>query len=507
MAEQSSFNKLVGTTLGNYRLKTLIERDNIGPIFLALATTTNTLFRLRLLVLTAELTPEARIVYLGRFQQEASQVATLQHPHILPLVDYGNHEGKPYLVWPHHKEVQPLHALIRQYGPLDTLTASRYLDQIAAALEYAHQHAILHRNLTTHTIFLQPAPSPQSARLTVTEFGVLHMLELSYQGGQKEIPRLSVSSEGCAPEQLLGKPVDTSTDVYALGAVLYRLLTGQRVFVGKTREDVIEQILRAPVPPLSARRSGLPPSLDEIIARALAKDPAKRFRHPIELANVYHQLVAPQDTARPALAVAAPPAVEERLSAHPQPFVQPFVPPAQLVKPAQAARRRALYYIAAGGAAVVVVGAVGIYGTHLLLGSTSVSSPAASTPVTNTGGSTPTKQGPTPTKQGPTHTGTVIARTSDVPANSAKTFPLANQSNPGILVHLANSNTFVAFNSTCTHAGCAVSYNPQNKLLECPCHGAAFDPAKHAAVVQGPAPTPLASVPIRVNADGTITTG
>ncbi len=98
----------------------------------------------------------------------------------------------------------------------------------------------------------------------------------------------------------------------------------------------------------------------------------------------------------------------------------------------------------------------------------------------------------------------VIAQVSQVPANSAADFTLPSNGDPGVLVHLDNGR-FVAYDAACTHAGCPVSYDPGSKLLLCPCHGAAFDPAKDAAVVQGPAQTPLTSVPIRVdNASGAI---
>jgi thiosulfate dehydrogenase [quinone] large subunit len=111
---------------------------------------------------------------------------------------------------------------------------------------------------------------------------------------------------------------------------------------------------------------------------------------------------------------------------------------------------------------------------------------------------------PTPA---PTPTGghaITIAHVHSVPANSAVTFTIPSNSDPGVLVHL-NNGKFVAYDATCTHAGCPVQFDPNSKYLICPCHGAEFDPANAGAVVEGPANAPLASVPISINhATGTI---
>src|SRR5579864_2235950 len=129
MIEHSSFQKLVGATVGNYRLDLLVERGKMGAIFAASSPSQapdtsppKQGYLIRILDIPADLTPEERLVYLGRFQQEANQVAALQHPSILPLVDYGNYQKMPYLVYPYSPTIRPLHDLLKQQGPLDLIT-------------------------------------------------------------------------------------------------------------------------------------------------------------------------------------------------------------------------------------------------------------------------------------------------------------------------------------------------------------------------------------------------
>ena len=177
----------------------------------------------------------------------------------------------------------------------------------------------------------------------------------------------------------------------------------------------------------------------------------------------------------------------------------------QLQRAQQQSRRNFLWGLLTGGAGVAVLLWFGS-NLHLLPGSqteggssgTGSSTPSATATAGGSGTATATGTG--------TSGSTVIARVNAVQNNSSVNFTLASNGDPGVLVRL-NNGQFVAYDATCTHAGCPVSYDPGSQLLQCPCHGAVFDPAKGGAVVQGPAQTPLTNVTIQVNnSSGTVTT-
>jgi serine/threonine-protein kinase len=500
MVERTSYEQLIGKIVGSYRLDRLVERHPWGPIFQA-STNDGKAVLVRFLDtpnLTQQLDANARLVYLGHIQQEANHVAELQHPNILTLLDYGNYQGLPYLVYPALSLVS-LRTLLAQGGPPDPLTIGQFLRQLSGTLEYAHERAVLHRNLSTSSIFLY-----NKQRLLISEFGLLRMREAAQLAtivqGSGALVRYDGSSEGSSPEQLQNQSVDTYTDTYALGAVLYRMLTGQPPFTGTTREAIMEQHLYAEVPPIRRWRSDLPAELDQVIARAMAKEPQQRFRRPSELTMAYYKVVAPDQM--PAATIATGNLGKRSPSTSLRQEKQPTVikPPAQ--RPVDASRRRLMTTLISSGTGIGVAALLLTFGPRFLRGTPSSAMNDTTTQATQPPAQAKATQPPSQAKT--TQGAKVLAKTAEIPVNSAKTFTIANQKNPGLIIHLPN-NQFVAFDSTCTHEQCAVDYNNQDKMLECPCHGAVFDPAKGAAVVQGPAHTPLTAIKISVNTDGTIT--
>jgi serine/threonine protein kinase len=499
MGESTPLESFNGKVLGNYRVAQLLEAHKWGPVFLATDRAKDQ-YIIRFLGTplmedkATKLTPAERMVTLGHLQREAGNLALLVHPHIVTQVDYGTYQGYLYLVY-RYLEYTPLRSLLRPDGQSDLLRVGRFLEQVASALEYAHARGVVHRNLSTGCIFV-----PAGKQVMLGEMGLLHLREVSLSGTLWKKGRtypFEGSTESCAPEQLLGHPVDTFADVYAMGAVLYRMLTGHPPFTGETRDDILRQHLYAKASPLSTWREGLSVDLDHIIAKAMSKEPAQRFKNPTALVRAYYDIVAPD---KAELFSASPGYVSANLhSRKTSPRKTDSLPSGSLSRKSSVLEdkdnlsRRQFVTMASVGAGVAVVTAAGVGISRLLSKSTPGS---AAAPVS---GSLVTTDAATTAQNG------VVAKVANVPINSAVTFPIAHQQNPGILIHLPD-NRFVAYDSTCTHEQCEVHYNVQDHLLICPCHDAIFDPAKNGAVVQEPATKPLTAIKIVVNSNGDITT-
>jgi serine/threonine protein kinase len=504
MGEPTSLDSFIGKVLGNYRVAQLLDRHKWGPVFLA-NDRAKERYILRFLGnpfaedRTAQLPPAERMVTLGHLQREAGNLAVLTHPHIVPQVDYGTYQGLLYLVY-RYLDYIPVRSLFKPGALPDFLYIGRLLEQVASALEYAHAQGVVHRNLSTGCIFLLSGEQVQ-----VGELGLLHLREVSLTGTLWKKGRtypFEGSTESCAPEQLLGKPVDIYADIYAMGAVLYRLLTGYAPFTGETRDEILRQHLYAKVPPLHTWRKGLPVDLDHIIAKAMSKEPDLRFRRPSALVQAYYQIVAPNKASLLADASEALPADLHSHKTDETGKRSKIIPGAAsreakalssevvlrasgvLPKNSHVSRRRFVQVVGAGTGVAVAIGAGVAIPRLLQKNTTSPASASSAAP--------------------PSRNSNVLATLESLPLNSAVTFPIANQQNPGILVHLSN-NQVVAYDSTCTHEQCEVHYNAQDRLLICPCHGAIFDPAKNGAVVQGPATKPLTPIKVVVNSNGTIT--
>jgi serine/threonine protein kinase len=298
MLERPSLERFVGARINSYAVEQLIEQSELGALYSARDSRNGSQYMLAVLSmsLAAENSGYPSPVGPGistafdAFAHQASTIASLQHPYILPLVDYGSVGDMPYLAWPAVAS-RPLTNRLAQGGSLDLLTVGRYLDQIAAALEYAHEHLVLHRSLTVDSLSLQ-----RDGRILVHDFGIRRMLEL----GRKDAEWYALRNwnEACAPEQILGNQVNPATDVYAMGIILYQLLTREAPYTGARRKDIMQQHLQAPLPSIRTRRPDLPGELDAVLATATAKQTSDRFSQPGAFANAYYDIVSPQQAGR-----------------------------------------------------------------------------------------------------------------------------------------------------------------------------------------------------------------
>jgi eukaryotic-like serine/threonine-protein kinase len=204
-----------------------------------------------------------------RFAREAVAAARITHPHVVTVYDVGESEGRPYLVM----ELVPGGTLADRIaaGRVDRAKALEWIGQVASALDAAHARGVVHRDIKPANLLLDA-----DGRVKVADFGIARALE---GGGGTTLtsPGTMLGTTGyLAPEQIEGGPTGPASDVYALAAVAYELLTGRRPFAGRPPSAELGAHLYEPVPPASQADRRLPPAVDRVLAQGMAKRPEER---------------------------------------------------------------------------------------------------------------------------------------------------------------------------------------------------------------------------------------
>jgi ligand-binding sensor domain-containing protein/tRNA A-37 threonylcarbamoyl transferase component Bud32 len=326
-------NEYIGKTLGTYQILEQIGQGGMATIFKAYQPSMDRYVAIK--VLASHFTKDA--TFVARFTQEARTLAGLEHPHILPVHDYGEQEGTTYLVM-RYIDAGTLKDLIVQRGPLELSETARILGQVGRALGYAHSQGIVHRDIKPTNVLVD-----EQGNAFLTDFGIAKLMagtaQFTATGAIVGTPAYM------APEQGIGKPLDHRCDIYALGVMLYEMTTGQVPYEAETPLAVLLQHVNAPLPPPRQIDPDLPEPVERVILKALAKAPDDRFQTTEEMVETLQRAVAgiPVDIAPPLPAggpttVLPQPADEPALEA-------PVVPPARKPIP---------WLPIAGGVAVLV---------------------------------------------------------------------------------------------------------------------------------------------------------
>ena len=211
--------------------------------------------------------------FVERFRREATHAAGLSHPNIVSVYDRGEADGSYFIVM-EYVEGRTLKELIVTRGHCPVPIAISYTRQVLAALRYAHRNGIIHRDIKPHNVIVD-----REGRVKVADFGIA-------RAGTSQITEAGSiigTAQYLSPEQARGAPVEESSDLYSSGIVLYELLTGTVPFNGETPVEIaMKHLSQAPEPP-SAKRSEIPRDLDLVVLRALAKEPADRYRSAQEM--------------------------------------------------------------------------------------------------------------------------------------------------------------------------------------------------------------------------------
>ena len=280
----------VGEQLGHYRLVQLLGHGSFAEVYLGEHIYLETQAAIKIL--------NMRLISdeVETFHSEARIIAHLEHSNIVRVLDFGLEEHTPFLVMSYapNGTLRQQHPKGTRMSPTNVLP---YVKQVAAALQYAHNEKLIHRDVKPENMLLG-----RNKEVLLSDFG---LAVVAYSSSHEHQRDASGTIAYMAPEQARGQPRPAS-DQYALGVVVYEWLCGERPFSGSYLEVASQHVLAAP-PPLCQRVPGLPTAIEEVVLKALAKDPRERFACVQDFANAFEQAcLSGVFTAQPPLAQPAP---------------------------------------------------------------------------------------------------------------------------------------------------------------------------------------------------------
>jgi len=270
--------ELAGQLLGQYRLLEPIGKGGMAVVYRAQQTAFGRDVAVK--ILSSDLIDDAE--FSARFRREAETIANLQHPHILPVIDYGEQAGLIYLVMRLIRGGTLASEMAK--GPLSLRRTAALLTQIASALTYAHSKGVIHRDFKPQNVLLD-----EEGNSYLTDFGIAKMLSgtvnITASGHLMGTPTYM------APEQWRAQPVDARTDIYALGLVVYEMLVGLQPFDADTPFALMYSHLdMLPASPTRYHPT-LPGAIEAVVFKAIAKHPADRYSSAQDFADAFRQVV------------------------------------------------------------------------------------------------------------------------------------------------------------------------------------------------------------------------